>query len=463
MAFVCTMPSRSLTNRLMIVFYILFSIFILPITQSIETNISVRILLSNHANAATFDLDLTLWWNRAVYECRIFPWGDGGIYWCTQYEWEYIGDSCDDLEGEYKMMLDNSDSMNAAIIDSITLGFSDRSTWYQIAGWCLRNDSVPNGYTTEPSWEWTGSSNNCQSGFRQFNSLCIDGDSDDCAPGKQMIYFDVNAPNQTRYDSPLDDASNIAMDFPTCDPTKSPTRIPSTLPTNSPNFRQSLNLTLESEMDHDGVVISTTSTTYFIERKPIGPPKSRLGVIMVLMMTVMVLCVISSILIHINWRMKRTSKTKQEPKDKQKLVDQPVHAEVTEPVLTKCRVKRTSKTMKGPMDTHKLVVQPVNTDIEEPALTCEEQQSVQDIALPDSLDAIKPGASRIGSGESEELFLKIEKWTPAHNSEEMTLGNDDATSSSEGDDDDEQSDELLNEAMTTHDIVLPGSRQTPIH
>lgn len=306
----------------MTLLYILFCIFILPITQSIETNISVRILLSNHENAATLDLDLTLWWNHGVYECKIYPWSNGGIYWCDQSQWTLIGESCHNLEREYKMMLDNTDSVNSAIIDSITLGFSDRPTWYEIAGWCLRNDSVPNGYSIEPSWEWTGSANHCQSGYhRNFNILCIDSDSGDCAPGKRMMYFDINSPNETRYDSPLDDASNVTVDLTTCDPTIAPAKIPTSpshTPTSDPSTMRPTK-GLESARIDAGT--STETTFIYFNEDDTAVSGSVFEVILIIAAVLMVVCVLSSLFFLIKCRKRRDPREMDSEKDRKELME----------------------------------------------------------------------------------------------------------------------------------------------
>lgn len=164
--------------------------------------------------------------------------------WCKIRQ---IGEVCDE---EYKIMVDNSDSFDAVMINSIGLWTADRHAYYHIAGWCI-NNSVTEGFMNLPQWERTGTENNCsdRNSYRNFWTICSDNQADGCLFGKMMLYFDPKMQNITRYDSMLETAWDVVVENTTCSPTSNPTihptgiptQLPSSTPTTNPSYFPSAN------------------------------------------------------------------------------------------------------------------------------------------------------------------------------------------------------------------------------
>ena len=192
---------------------------------------SIGVQLNSNEHAGTDNLNLTLWWNHTVYSCTMNNLYVGS---CDDCEWQWchpthIAEVCN---GKYQILLDNSDTADAPIIDSIVVWLFQRHIYYHISGWCIHNESVTNGFTNIEDWELKGADNHCH-GMRNFQTLCLDNEPDDCSFGKMMLYFDPEMQNATRMDSPLEDAANVTVENITCSPIGNPTIYPTESPIRS--------------------------------------------------------------------------------------------------------------------------------------------------------------------------------------------------------------------------------------
>ena len=202
----------------------------------------IGVQLNSNEHAGTGNLNLTLWWNHTVYSCTMY---NLYVRSCDDCEWQWceptqIGEVCNE---KYQILLDNSDTADAPIIDSIVVWLSHPRTYYHISGWCIHNETVTNAFTNIEDWELKGADNQCL-GMRNFQTLCLDNQPTDCSFGKMMLYFDPKMQNATRWDSPLEDAANVTVENVTCSPnadptislTGSPIKSPSREPTDIPTI-----------------------------------------------------------------------------------------------------------------------------------------------------------------------------------------------------------------------------------
>ena len=223
---------------------------------TVDANIAYfGINLYDDQRSSTSDLQLTLWWNHTVYSCTLYPTTPNATYVCDRDDWNIVGEICDEQDAEYKLMIDNSDSFDAAIIGSITVAtVPDPSTYYLyfISGWCIPKDQVPIGFTFISSWEAPDMFNKCtDTQTRNFNTICIDNDSAECAPGKMMMYFDSELPNYFVYDSTWEDASAVVVEDTFCSQDSGPsipsTNIPTKRPSNDPSQSPAVQTVIPSD------------------------------------------------------------------------------------------------------------------------------------------------------------------------------------------------------------------------
>ena len=191
--------------------------------------------------SATSDwITLTIWWSDLIYQCDILPSKGSSTFSCSGSDLNVIGDACE----EYKIMLENEDSSDAPVIGSITV-WKSTTIWYGIDAICIKNDQIPTMYGTNGvQFNWEMTTSQCSSGYTNYDAFCVDNSASGCAPGTIMLYFDETQPNSMRYDSPWEDASNVAIKSTTCSPTdvpsNQPTAGPSPLPTSAPTKSPSL-------------------------------------------------------------------------------------------------------------------------------------------------------------------------------------------------------------------------------
>eukprot|EP01084_Bolivina_argentea_P181361 313228_1 len=187
----------------------------------------------------------TLWFNHTIYQCTMYPIDYDTFYSCDSSRWSVIGTYNSVCHiSEYKMMIDNSNSGDALEIDQVTF-YDNNSNWYGAHYYCAVNNAIS-------KTNWVKLPNLCDNGYTYYSALCIDNQFVDCAPGKQVIYFDINQPNIYPDTSQWIDGTDVTVDImhmtcppstnkPSNNPTFSPTNNPSTLPTNIPTSTPSNN------------------------------------------------------------------------------------------------------------------------------------------------------------------------------------------------------------------------------
>lgn len=126
-------------------------------------------------------------------------------------------------------MIENDDS-DGILIDSFFLITDDHE--YGITGWCIESGTEPQGYDG-----FASTNNSCgdTAYYTNYDTLCIDNDPDECAPGQIISYFDMDATDQYITVGIPEGASNLDVyDIPTCNPTTNPTTNPTMTPTVDP-------------------------------------------------------------------------------------------------------------------------------------------------------------------------------------------------------------------------------------
>eukprot|EP01083_Nonionella_stella_P299662 1019032_1 len=182
-------------------------------------------------SSTTNDVIATLWFNFTIYQYTLPSTKKGSIQTSTSNDLTIIDEyNCDILHNnkadETKLMIENNDA-DGVILNKIQL-MTASGTWYGLQHVCI----------TEEEWIiWqrdfselidTGSVDvaTCSSGKAR-NYFCIDNDPIECAPYKQMYYFDRLRPNEYIQDAECVDGTDIIAQFESCEPTKAPTLSPS--------------------------------------------------------------------------------------------------------------------------------------------------------------------------------------------------------------------------------------------
>eukprot|EP01083_Nonionella_stella_P009760 27982_1 len=191
-------------------------------------------------SSTTNDVIATLWFNFTIYQYTLPSTKKGSIQTSTSNDLTIIDEyNCDILHNnkadETKLMIENNDA-DGVILNKIQL-MTASGTWYGLQHVCI----------TEEEWIiWqrdfselidTGSVDvaTCSSGKAR-NYFCIDNDPIECAPYKQMYYFDRLRPNEYIQDAECVDGTDIIAQFESCEPTKAPTLSPSKQATISPTL-----------------------------------------------------------------------------------------------------------------------------------------------------------------------------------------------------------------------------------
>eukprot|EP01084_Bolivina_argentea_P143119 251375_1 len=187
---------------------------------------SFSIKTATHVDSGSpHTITLTLWFNDIIYECNIVPANTNTVYMCDSNSYTIIS-ACG--AREYKLKIEVPDA-NAPIFSSASVIASD-GTLYGINSWCIPNSLVSSTrYQSNPLWI-TSVNDTCGIDTTQYTNLCIDTQEGDCAPAKQIIYFDTSKPNEYRESSLWTDAT-----ITTISPTQNPTTIlpTTTAPTTS--------------------------------------------------------------------------------------------------------------------------------------------------------------------------------------------------------------------------------------
>eukprot|EP01084_Bolivina_argentea_P009963 18589_1 len=141
----------------------------------------------NNAGASNA-IGLSLWFDDKQYECSVVPMLISTFYSCTESSWTMIQNQSN---REYKIMVENSNSGDGIIIDYINI--TTNIAWYGIDQICIpQNAAVFENNYSPPKLD----DDFCGVGYNHYTSFCVDFEVDDCAPGKQILYFDINLKNK---------------------------------------------------------------------------------------------------------------------------------------------------------------------------------------------------------------------------------------------------------------------------
>eukprot|EP01083_Nonionella_stella_P071545 192202_1 len=203
----------------------------------IEINISTSSYMRSGFDASSVNpIPITFWFNVTMYQFTLFPTKINTTYSTSTFTITHppdCGPESDHNTSQAKIMVENSDN-DVLVLDTFTFTLGS-GVWYGINGRCLDDLLVD----TQSFLSWTNyydfllDESNC--GSSQSNIwMCIDDDSADCGPYKQIFYFDLTRPNQFINDALWSDGTNILSQTTSCDPTAHPTENQTHVPTNNP-------------------------------------------------------------------------------------------------------------------------------------------------------------------------------------------------------------------------------------
>ena len=177
---------------------------------------------------------ITVWYNSIIYRCSITPSQRNTNYNCDlSSQTSIIGNYSDNT---YTKVLIENDDGNSAVMDDIWIKTSE-NTIYGISGNCQ-----PSTITYSRNFWSQISSSTCPSGYKNYQWLCVNSDTGECRPYKQILYFNTSLPTGTYITNALwEDAVNINV--PTYEPT---TPSPSTFNPQTPYFTSTTNTTTSS-------------------------------------------------------------------------------------------------------------------------------------------------------------------------------------------------------------------------
>ena len=168
---------------------------------------------------------LYLWFDNKIYSCSFNPTSADTEYSCNDNSWTDLGYRCNN-DNDYKILIDNSASADGVVIDKLFIKLLD-GTYYGIDQFCIADASVTGPQYDYPSWNAGDYNSNCPSTTNSdhlyVKILCIDNEASDCGPGKVMMEFDINSPNQYISNALFIDGTDINVPPQTC--TINPTSI----------------------------------------------------------------------------------------------------------------------------------------------------------------------------------------------------------------------------------------------
>merc|ERR1711971_66530 len=123
-------------------------------------------------------------------------------------------------------------STNGIGIDSVEV--HSRNAWYGVDGWC-----IPSGAADQNDVS-IDTDDRCDAGANHYTKLCIDTQSGDCAPARQMTHFNLSNPDAFESYARWQDATDIAVETETCPPTSSPSTQPTNIPSDTPTLLPSV-------------------------------------------------------------------------------------------------------------------------------------------------------------------------------------------------------------------------------
>eukprot|EP01084_Bolivina_argentea_P200561 342952_1 len=181
------------------------------------------------------EVTLTLWFESYMFQCAVNPVALATSYRCDNSDsnstrFDVIGPQCS--ETETKILIDNSASDDAVMIDSITITTMNGAA-YEIRGVCVN-------HTTQQKSDFYNKSNGgvCVDGFDHFITICVDNQmsgAKSCGPGKQLIVLNEHQPVGVVNNATWTDGSDVSIQPWSCDPTNSPSAAPTRSPSISPS------------------------------------------------------------------------------------------------------------------------------------------------------------------------------------------------------------------------------------
>eukprot|EP01084_Bolivina_argentea_P148313 259331_1 len=146
--------------------------------------------------------------------------------------------------------------------------------WYGIDGYCAYEQEHIDYYLDSSSsyQDWIQEDSECPLGYSKLH-FCVDNDMIDCAPAKQIFYFDVSTPNEYIMDSAWEDGTAVVPQIVTCNPSNGPTASP-TEPTLSPTDPSDGPTAAPSYDPSNGPTTSPTESTRSPTDNPFAQPTS---------------------------------------------------------------------------------------------------------------------------------------------------------------------------------------------
>eukprot|EP01083_Nonionella_stella_P175970 614421_1 len=174
----------------------------------------------DHAADTEGTITVTLWFNYTIYEYSVSRPGTDTTY--TAYrqsspEFTVLGLSeCPPFShgSEAKVMIQN-DNKNGVYMEYVRFDTTS-GDYYNIERICIPSGAVPYGWTDNTHSVWKLSDSVCPDGHDHFEAFCIDIESNDCQPAKQMLTFDPSLPNQDIQDALWSDATSVSPIAKTC-------------------------------------------------------------------------------------------------------------------------------------------------------------------------------------------------------------------------------------------------------
>ena len=150
---------------------------------------------------------LTLWFGDVIVECTILPWYTSTEYTCTTWTTKSTSRAC----SEYKMMIENN-YWDAIGLDQVYVILSN-NTFYGIESFCIYDvDNTRIG----KDYKDTISDTICGWNTIYTDVLWVDNENYDRAPPKQIVYFDINKPNEYITKASWEDGTNMNLKSDEC-------------------------------------------------------------------------------------------------------------------------------------------------------------------------------------------------------------------------------------------------------
>eukprot|EP01083_Nonionella_stella_P008140 23494_1 len=308
-------------------------------TVALDDVTSIEITTWNNVAAATWNtVQITLWFNYTIYHHTLSLPACCRTYSITAFT--IIGPSdchkSPSSASEAKIMIEN-DHSDGFIIDRIAFHTSSGS-WYGISGRCVDNALLAaqsNVFDFSPAY--TEDELSCDSNTSNV-VFCIDNQNNECAPAKQIIYFDTSRANEFIPNATWSDGTNVIPQIvschptsrPTKHPTSRPTKHPTTQPTKYPTSRTTKDPTSQLTTVFPSVIYEPQSTVSLVYEKPVD-------VILILLLSLIIgsLCTLIAIVLVLFVRHKKrvSADNEQQMGDDKKSTAQGINGKIS--VITK--------------------------------------------------------------------------------------------------------------------------------